>query len=181
MNPTKCGNKAWPSTRRHFLSALILMSFGILPLVSCSHVTDWDSLENSLVNSTLYGPVNEVEYSQCYDIDDAYDRAKSVNGICMQTVDCGYEFCDPKLFGNNLPLYTLDARSEEDIVTAVNFAASNTVEISVKTTGSSLQGTSTKKDSLLIWMTNFPKDGEIKEDYEGEETSLDFIIETWCH
>ena len=165
---TRRRNQIGPSTRHYFLSALALINFSTLTLqVSCSHVSDWKSLENSLLVSTLYGPVNEVEYSQCYDIDDAYDKAKSVNGICMQTVDCGYEFCDPIQFGNNLPLYTLDARSEEDIVTAVNFAASNNVEISVKATGSSLQGSSTKTDSLLIWMTNFPKDDEIKKDYEG--------------
>ena len=85
----------------------------------------------------------------------------------MKTVECAHEFCDPLHHGYNLPAYSLDARSETDIIQAMSFASSNGLKVSVKTTGYSLQGSSTMNDSFLIYMNNFPKDDEIIQNYVG--------------
>ena len=150
------------------------------------------------MDSILHGPVRESEYLQCLGIGGGGVGGESGGGIgggrpreetptktifrpakgalpiaaeasiCMISYNCGYQFCDPINFDYNLPLYTLDARSEEDIAKAIDFASKWNIEISVKTSGYSLQGSSTKRDSLLIWMRNFPKDDEIQDKYAGE-------------
>lgn len=87
----------------------------------------------------------------------------------MQQHECSHVFCDPSnQYGYNLPLYTLDARSEEDVVIAMKFARENGIRVSVKSTGNSMQGTSTSRGSLMIWMRNFPKDDQIQVDYQGK-------------
>ncbi len=129
---------------------------------------DWSILEASLLNSTLYGPVIESVYEQCSTYDNATARSGALSGTCMESFQCGYQFCDPHNYEHNLPRYTLDVRSEIDLVKAIEFALNYSIPLSVKTTGYSLQGSSTVRDSLLIWMHNFPKDDEIKVNYSGE-------------
>ena len=65
----------------------------------------------------------------------------------MQADVCHAEFCqegaDP-----DLPAHVLDPRSPQDIGAAFAFAEQHDIAVSVKTTGHSMQGSSTAKDSL---------------------------------
>lgn len=158
------------------IAPFILSSFRILlttPIILlCSTIItaalDWESLNAVLTDSILHGPVLDTDYQACDLFTDANTKSNSLHGICMQTYDCSHQFCNPLQFGFNLPLYTLDARSESDISTALQFASANNIKVSVKTTGYSLQGSSTSRDSLMIWMRNFPKDNQIKINFQGE-------------
>jgi hypothetical protein len=79
---------------------------------------------------------------------------------------CMHIICRPNEgFDCDIPIYTLDARSEEDTSAALMFANKYNIEVSIKTTGHSYQGSSTSRDSLLIWMQKYPKDGKSTKDF----------------
>jgi len=117
-------------------------------------------------DASLHGPISTSDYAQkCLTLGtDAYAISDAANGICMHSHDCAHEFClKDQLF--DLPYYVVDVRTEEDITKALNFASSKQIEVSIKTTGHSYQGSSTKADTLMIWMHNYPKDGTINHNY----------------
>ncbi len=153
-----------------FFQAILLL---IVPIYVTSQ--NWDAFKESLDDSTLHGPIPQTDYLQCFINGSRVGRSvfhpsdpDDEAGICMRYYSCGYQFCDPDNYGYNLPIYAMEAKSEEDIVKAVDFARKNGIEISVKTSGYSLQGSSTKENSLLISMKNFPKDGEVIDKYSGK-------------
>lgn len=107
---------------------------------------------------------------------DAYAISAAGNGICMHSHDCAFKVCHPDSKKNNfnLPAHTIDVRTESDVSAVLKYVHDNNLvtkqnitSVSVKTTGHSYQGQSTSKDSLLIWMHYFEKDGTIKVDYKG--------------
>ena len=62
-------------------------------------------------------------------------------GLCMANHMCVQENCDE--FGNdNMPAYTIDVRTVEDVQLALAFAQKHNIAISVKSSGHSLQSQS---------------------------------------
>ena len=97
----------------------------------------------------------------------------------MHSHACQYEFCRANRKHDNydLPSVSIDVRTESDVSEVFKFVTENELlssedyeytSISVKTTGHSYQGSSTAKDSIMIWMHNFEKDGAITTDYASE-------------
>lgn len=88
-------------------------------------------IDNSFVN-------NKVAYDfLCLGLE-GYDMLKEGNGVCMIDEDCKFRFCGRD--GNgvfNLPAYTVDPRSVQDIQAAVRFANQHNIQVSVKNTGHS--------------------------------------------
>ena len=82
--------------------------------------------------------------------------------MCMQTHNCNSEFCESDN-DLNLPAYTVLVEDVSDIQQALQFANYHDIAVSIKTSGHSYSGSSTQKDSLLIWMAHFltPQDDEL--------------------
>ena len=91
----------------------------------------------------------------------AYAITDAANGVCIHAHDCRYEFCTEGQ-SYDLPSYTVDVRTDDDITAVLEFAMEHGIPVSVKTTGHSYTGSSTHAGSVLIWMHNFPKDGLIQ-------------------
>lgn len=109
--------------------------------------------------------------------DNPYDLAGGGDGVCLQAHFCARKFCKPDLFGFDLPAAVLDVRTPEDIIAGLEFAASHKIAVSVKTTGHSYQGSSTAKDSLMIWMFYYPKDDTITKNYQNScGTAFDAVL-----
>ena len=87
--------------------------------------------------------------------------AEAANGICMQTHNCNREFCDSDK-EYNLPAYSILVETVEDIQSVLMFSNEHDISVSIKTSGHSYSGSSTQKDSIMIWMAHFrkPKDNE---------------------
>ena len=64
---------------------------------------------------------------------------------------------DPANPSFNLPSKVLFPADATDVVAAVNFARTNGLELSVKNSGHSYLGASTKRDTLLVNMMQFPR------------------------
>lgn len=135
-----------------------------------SAVPDWSSLASSLSSeAALHGPFDNSgdSYEPCLSLGiDAFKISKENYGICMHAHACQYDFCDEQ-FGYDLPSYTVEAKTESDIVSVFAFADDHDdiPSVSVKTTGHSYQGSSTQKGSLMIWLQNYEKDLSIKKNY----------------
>ena len=102
----------------------------------------------------------------------AYAITDAANGVCIHAHDCRYEFCTEGQ-SYDLPSYTVDVRTDDDITAVLEFAMEHGIPVSVKTTGHSYTGSSTQAGSVLIWMHNFPKDGLIQNKFQnscGDET-----------
>jgi FAD/FMN-containing dehydrogenase len=82
--------------------------------------------------------------------------------ICLQDPKCAYQFCDFHQKEPSLPAFVLKAKTAQDVVAGLQFAGGHDIPVSVKTTGHSFTGSSMSKDSLLIWMYHFEKDGQIR-------------------
>jgi FAD/FMN-containing dehydrogenase len=82
----------------------------------------------------------------------------------MHAHACQHEFCRSQ-FPEDLPAYIVEAKEPADIQKALSFGKSYNISVTVKTTGHSYHGASTAKDSLLIWMQNYPKNGTILDNY----------------
>ena len=67
------------------------------------------------------------------------------------------ELLDPSNSYYNLPVKVMFPTSARDIVSVVEFAQTNMVELSVKNTGHHYAGASGKKDTLLVNMRDFKK------------------------
>lgn len=128
---------------------------------------EWSALGSSLSEgAALHGPILRSSYSVvCERLGtDPYAIAQAGVGICMQIHQCKTEFCRPN-FPTNLPVYVLDPRTPDDIRASLQFANQHDIRVSVKTTGHTFQGSSTARDSLLIWMANYPKDDVVTEGF----------------
>ena len=105
--------------------------------------------------------VDPENYQTCIDAgDNAYKITKSADGICMQTHNCNSEYCnsDNEL---NLPAYTVRAEQVEDIQHVLEFCNEYDIAVTVKTSGHNYSGSSTAKDSVMIWMAHYEKYGDI--------------------
>ena len=91
-------------------------------------------------------------------IDNLKDAA---DGICLHTHNCKSKFCQSDQ-ESNLPAYTVLVEDVADIQLALEFANKHDIAVSIKTSGHSYSGSSTQKDSLMIWMSHFmtPNDDE---------------------
>lgn len=135
---------------------------------------EWLKLSRDLsLLAELYGPFESSDYEDLCYIDNEHmsnplDIASKGEGICMQYSDCTNSFCLGELGAkrDNLPAYVLMAKEEKDIVTGVQFANKHNIKVSVKSTGHSLSGASTAKDTLLIWLAQYPEDNTIQLDYQ---------------
>ena len=67
---------------------------------------------------------------------------------------CSKQFC-LKDSPRNISAYSVEALNVGDVQKAIAFANKHNIPVTVKTSGHSLAGSSTGKDSLLIWMHNF--------------------------
>ena len=61
--------------------------------------------------------------------------------------------------------FVADMKSEEAIELSIKFAIENNFNVLVKTTGWSYTGSSSSYGSLMLLMTNFPKDGKVHQNY----------------
>lgn len=110
-----------------------------------------------------------------------YFLANEGRGLCMQAHYCQRQFC--ALNGtadaqeHNLPAASVDVRSPGDISAAIRFASNYNISVTVKATGHSYPGSSTGRDSLLIWMSHYPKDDTIQDNYvDSCGTTYDSVI-----
>jgi len=143
--------------------------------VSAIPISEWNTLGNSLSsNASLYGPLPTSSFERNCMLDgtnsDAYAISRAGQGLCMHLFDCAYQFCikDSATSGGgvyDLPSYTVEAKTEDDVSNLINFATKHSIEVSIKTTGHSYQGSSSKKNTLLIWLQLFEKDGTIEPSY----------------
>ncbi len=143
-------------------------------------IIDWSKLQDRLsVNASIHQiNSNSMYKTECETLGtDAYAISAAGNGICMHAHDCAYQYCHPDSKRDNfdLPSLTIDVRIENDVAEVLKFVSENNLlvnssleSVSVKTTGHSYQGSSTAKDSLLIWMHHFEKDGNITANYQSK-------------
>jgi len=125
----------------------------------------WESLEGRLTGQLhSLATVNYNAVCKAHG-DNSFGISASGNGSCMQYHDCSKEFCDGKSDVWNIPSYSVEAKTVEDIQEAIKFANTHNLEVTVKTSGHSYSGSSMGKNSLLIWMYNFIKYTEIKENF----------------
>lgn len=136
------------------------------PTWPSSEVWTADLASKLSTEATLHGPIPTSNFAaECLSHGtDSYAISAAGNGICMHAYACAYEFCRPDTFADpdmhfDLPEYVVEAKVTEDIQAAIEFAAAHDIEVSIKMTGHSYQGASTARNSLLIWMQNFEKDG----------------------
>jgi len=152
-----------------------------------SHETWTEDLADTLSETAaLHGPFPDGYYKEeCEGLGaNAYVISSAGHGICMHAHACQHEFCREQ-YSQDLPAYILEAKEETDIQKALKFCREHNIQVTVKTTGHSYHGASTAKNSLLIWMANFKKDGSITDNYESCDGTFHHAImsinggETW--
>ena len=129
---------------------------------------DWLELVRTLSSSSkLYGPFKPSDYDeQCGpdgidDYTNSFEIAVGGQGICMQYPSCINEFCLENNVGDDLPAYVIKARYESDVSFGIKFANKFNIQVTVKSSGHSISGASTAKDSLTIWLAHYEKDNTI--------------------
>jgi len=102
----------------------------------------------------------------------AVDASDAGHGICPPNPLCLFEEC---LFENlpndmyerwgkwDLPAYSAEVHTIEEVQDVVRFANKHKVALSIKSTGHNYAGSSAMKGTLLLWMRNYKKYGEIGE------------------
>lgn len=85
------------------------------------------------------------------------DNSDSLNNMTYSVLSDEYKTWieDPTNPNNNLPGKVLHPRTASDVVAAIKFAGEHGLEISVKNSGHSYTGSSTKSDSLLLNMRRY--------------------------
>eukprot|EP00930_Biecheleria_cincta_P046647 TRINITY_DN32193_c0_g1_i1.p1 TRINITY_DN32193_c0_g1~~TRINITY_DN32193_c0_g1_i1.p1 ORF type:complete len:1137 (+),score=170.12 TRINITY_DN32193_c0_g1_i1:49-3411(+) len=143
--------------------AMVMTTWQVVPVSSyCMQgASCWPTeVQWEQLGTSLTGKLHKLgidKYGSCLALqNDAHALGSSAGGICMQYHDCGREFCS-KHGMDNLPSYSVQAQSVADVQKALAFSTIHDVPVSIKTTGHSFLGSSTFKDSLLIWMKHFPK------------------------
>lgn len=108
--------------------------------------------------------VKQSEYATCENVKPtdaaAWTLVGAAHGICMQYHSCSRKNC---VLGSDwdLPAYTVQAETVQDIKAAIEFAKAHDIPVSVKSTGHSYSGSSTMAGTLMIWMNKFEKHGAI--------------------
>lgn len=85
--------------------------------ISAIDQSKWDDLSSSLSAEASLHAIQTSDYDNiCRKLGtDAYAISDAANGICMHAHDCAYGFCLSKEGVYDLPTYTVDVRTEEDI------------------------------------------------------------------
>ena len=91
---------------------------------------------------------------------DPYCRLNAAGGTCSQDPACNRGFCQAEA-AFNLPQRVAEVASADDVSKVLAFASEHDIQVAVKTTGHSYQGSSTARDSLLIWTRGLPKLGQV--------------------
>lgn len=118
----------------------------------------WDAFAKSLTGKLH--KLHLYDYKVCED--QGSDAFKIANiSYCMQYHDCSKEFCDPESKVLNVPAYSAEVKTVSDIQKAISFANTHNIAVTIKTSGHSYSGSSTGKDTIMIWMHNFVKFGEV--------------------
>ena len=117
------------------IANLVILLLKLLPFVPNIHAanaditaidqSEWDNLSSSLSADASLQAVQTSDYdSTCRKLGtDAYAISNAANGICMHSHDCAYAFCLSKESVYDLPTYTVDVRTEEDISKVRMFVA----------------------------------------------------------
>ena len=126
------------------------------PSQSCwPEKAEWDTLSTNLEGKLT--KLNPSGYEQCFTHGtDARGISGEGEGICMHAHNCRHEFCAGKGV-EDIPAYSAEIKSVEDIQAALDFANRYDIAVTIKTTGHSYSGSSSGKDTLMLWMANFPK------------------------
>uniref|UniRef100_A0A7M5XKH2 FAD-binding PCMH-type domain-containing protein n=1 Tax=Clytia hemisphaerica TaxID=252671 RepID=A0A7M5XKH2_9CNID len=124
----------------------------------------WQRRLGSCLDGNLH-KFNPTVLLRCQNINSSMVLGESANGACMQIPECSKRFCladQP----SNLPSYSVEAKTTRDVVRAFKFANRFNIAVTVKTTGHSFSGSSFGRDTLMIWMRNFQKFGDISTTFE---------------
>eukprot|EP00121_Abeoforma_whisleri_P012349 Awhi_evm1s11395 len=125
----------------------------------------FQKLEKKLNRPLIY--TAQVDYDVCRTAgDDGTLLASLGNGTCMQQHDCSKKFCNA-LEESNQPFAVVDALNNKDVKRALRFASRYNIMVTIKSSGHSYSGSSTGKNSLLIWLHNFEKEISIVEDFDS--------------
>ncbi|EIM85819.1 FAD-binding domain-containing protein [Stereum hirsutum FP-91666 SS1] len=111
---------------------------------------EWSS---SVFRATIPGAMD------CYNWEQDY----SGNSTCLE----GASVCGQ----GDVPLYAINATFASDVQAGVNFASTNNLRLSIKSSGHDLLGRSTAKNSLLIW-TRYLANATFSESFELNGTSV---------
>ena len=127
----------------------------------------WDILKSRISHKKLHYIGDSSQYDGKCKVagNDPYRLENEGHGRCMQYHDCSKVKCNENAEWN-LPVYSVEASTEEDVIEALRFANRHDLQVVVKTTGHSFAGSSTADGALLIWMRNFRKFGEITESFK---------------
>ena len=110
--------------------------------------SEWDDFGKSL-NGTLH-QLSSGDYEQCEKQgENAFNISSTGNGICMQYHDCSRLFCQADNPWN-IPAYSVEAKSVQDVQMAISFANKHNIAVSIKTSGHSYAGSSMGASTLLI-------------------------------
>jgi len=121
----------------------------------------WRLLGESLSRSGALWSFGIESLDVCYaQGTNAVGLIESGHGVCTHDFHCRYEACTEDQPAN-LPSYSAAVANVEDIQQVVAFANTHNISVSIKTTGHSYAGSSTMKGSLLIWMAEFQKYGNV--------------------
>ena len=131
---------------------------------------EWNKLKESVSGGKVHDLSDSSEYSTVCSAKDttpgaAYSLEDMGEGRCMQYHDCSKKRCQTSADWN-IPEYSVEASKENDVVEAIKFANKHNIQVVVKTSGHNFAGASMGDGSLLIWMRNYQKYGNIKLDYE---------------
>ena len=108
------------SNKINFIAVLSLYQIALAYTTSLSEInnTEWTSLQDSLSdNAALHGPFDNADYeTKCESLGtDAYAISDAADGLCMHSHACAYEFCRHDTGVFDLPSYSVDVRTEDDI------------------------------------------------------------------
>lgn len=143
-------------------SVVVLFTFVVCCVGYCTRIdpcwpteAQWDSLAATLEGKLT--PLNTSSYDICYaQGTNAYGISAAGNGVCMHAHNCRSAFCDGQS-AQDTAAYSAEMKSVSDIQTAVDFANQHDIPVTIKTSGHSYSGSSSGKDTLMLWMANFPK------------------------
>ena len=135
-----------------------------------SEVDDW-------LDQCVHPFAANLNVSDPSDLIRTYQLLEEPSGMCMVHVNCAYKECEGPFLefgfsynssvytdyilksakGLDLPDATVHPIHVGDVSKAIKFAAENKIEVSVKTSGHSYTGASTKKGSILLNLSRLQK------------------------
>lgn len=150
-------------------------------------MTCWpDTCEWASLNSSLKGVLHKLRPEEvnagllfkCQnaskDIFDGkpFEQQSETTGICLYNMNCFTKGClNIPEYGYtdglepNVPSYAVTAADVDDIVTALMFANKHDIIVTVRVHGHSYTESSSGSGTLLIWMHNFTKYGDIEHNF----------------